>query len=65
MDVVFQWIQCLVTQNLDSGLIPVPAPIVTRVYQEMSQGMVCFQNALKITDTPFPYGALTSNLICE
>eukprot|EP00746_Dinoflagellata_sp_MGD_P022754 gnl/MRDRNA2_/MRDRNA2_15326_c0_seq1.p1 gnl/MRDRNA2_/MRDRNA2_15326_c0~~gnl/MRDRNA2_/MRDRNA2_15326_c0_seq1.p1 ORF type:complete len:536 (+),score=90.38 gnl/MRDRNA2_/MRDRNA2_15326_c0_seq1:148-1755(+) len=55
VDVVFQWIQCLVTQNLGSGVMPVPAPILTRVYQELSQGMVNFQNALKITDTPFPY----------
>lgn len=55
VDVVFQWIQCVMTQNLHSGLIPVPPPILTRVYQELSQGMVHFHNALKITDTPFPF----------
>ena len=33
----------------------VPPPIQSRMYQEMSNGMLGFNNAMKIHDTPFPF----------
>lgn len=53
--VVIQWIQQLILMNLDSGILPVPPPIVSRVFQDLSTGIVTLNNARKISDTPFPF----------
>lgn len=61
----FQWILGTVVNNMDSGCIPVPPPILTRVFQELSSGKVHMEDALKITDTqfPFPYAQMTIVLL--
>merc|ERR1712107_660233 len=43
----------------------IPPPICSRVYQELSRGMVNLHNAKKITDTqfPFPYAQLIMILL--
>lgn len=63
--VVFQWIQGIILSHLNDGLLPIPAPILSRVFQELSNGKVHMDNALKISDTqfPFPYAQLTSVLL--
>lgn len=51
----FQWVLNIIVNNMDTGLLPVPAPILTRVFQEISNGKLAAENALKITDTQFPF----------
>merc|ERR1711975_194620 len=52
---VFTWIQyTLITRQKEGGLA-VPPPICTRLFQEMSNGMLGFNNAKKIHNTPFPF----------
>merc|ERR1719161_1681771 len=55
VDIVFQWIQALISGNQDSGLIKAAPPILSRVYQELAGGMIKFSSAKKITETPFPF----------
>jgi hypothetical protein len=45
----------LVVQNQRNGIINSPPPIVSRVFQELSRGIVNVQNAKKITEIPFPF----------
>jgi len=52
---VFTWIQDTLIRRQDMGGIPVPPPICTRLFQEMSNGMLGFNNANKIHNTPFPF----------
>lgn len=54
-EVVFYWINLLIVQNLHNGMLPIPAPIVSRVFQELSSGMVRFHECVKVLDTPFPF----------
>lgn len=52
---VMAWIQALIMRRMDSeeGL-RVPAPIVSRVHQVLSDGMLGYNQADKIATTPFP-----------
>eukprot|EP00929_Paragymnodinium_shiwhaense_P050604 TRINITY_DN25484_c0_g2_i1.p1 TRINITY_DN25484_c0_g2~~TRINITY_DN25484_c0_g2_i1.p1 ORF type:complete len:678 (-),score=179.84 TRINITY_DN25484_c0_g2_i1:83-2116(-) len=55
MEVLMQWIQRLIICSIDSGIIPIAPPITSRVFQELSNGIVDVQNAKKITEFPFPF----------
>lgn len=65
LTLVFQWVLGIITTNMDTELLPVPAPILTRVFQELSNGKVHMDNALKIARTqfPFPYAQMTIVLL--
>jgi len=55
VELVYQWIQSLIVDAQFRAILSVPAPILTRSFQELSAGMVCFHDALKVADTPFPF----------
>lgn len=50
-----QWIQRLVVDNIRSNVIEIAPPIVSRVFQEFSLGIVNIAAAKKITIIPFPF----------
>jgi len=52
---VFIWIKYLIVQGIQSGLLDVPPPILTRAYQEIGAGMAQFHNAQMISMWPFPF----------
>lgn len=54
-NLVFTWIQVLIVDAMKSGIITVPAPILSRVFQELANGMVCLHDAQKIAEIPFPF----------
>eukprot|EP00929_Paragymnodinium_shiwhaense_P064269 TRINITY_DN32183_c0_g1_i2.p1 TRINITY_DN32183_c0_g1~~TRINITY_DN32183_c0_g1_i2.p1 ORF type:complete len:473 (+),score=53.41 TRINITY_DN32183_c0_g1_i2:132-1550(+) len=57
--------QTLIVTSLDSEVIKVPPPILSRVFQTLSRGFVNLLNCKKITDTrfPFPYAQLLAVLL--
>jgi len=55
VELVYQWIQSLIVDAQATGVLGVPPPILTRSFQELSGGMVCFHDAMKVADTPFPF----------
>lgn len=65
VEVILHMIQSLITANLDEGILSVPPPILSRVYQTLSRGFVNLLNAKKIVDTcfPFPFAQLISFLL--
>ncbi|CAE7252974.1 unnamed protein product [Symbiodinium natans] len=52
---VFIWIKYLIVQGINSGLLDIPPPILTRAYQEIGAGMAEFHNAQMISMWPFPF----------
>lgn len=54
MYVLVQWIQQMILYNMGKGVISTPPPIVSRVFQDLSTGIVTLNNAKKISETPFP-----------
>lgn len=54
-DVLLQWIQRLIVECMENGVLPVPPPVLSRAFQELSRGVVHLHNARKIADIPFPF----------
>jgi putative membrane protein len=55
VDLVYQWIGALIMNGVKSGLLSVPPPILSRVFQEMEKGMVEYHQVLQIMSIPFPF----------
>lgn len=55
VEIMYQWIQQLVTVNISTGVVNVPPPILARAFAELSNGMAKFQDARKHAKIPFPF----------
>mmetsp|Transcript_39521 Transcript_39521/g.92964 ORF Transcript_39521/g.92964 Transcript_39521/m.92964 type:complete len:583 (+) Transcript_39521:142-1890(+) len=55
VELIFEWIQQLIVENIGSGVLCIPAPILSRAFQELSNGMVAYHDAMKISHIPFPF----------
>lgn len=55
VELLFSWIQLLIVENIDSGVLSIPPPILSRSFQEIANGMVAFHDAMQISYTPFPF----------
>jgi len=55
VEVILHLIQTIITQHLHDGVLKIPPPILSRVYQTLSRGFVNLLNAKKIADTRFPF----------
>jgi len=55
VEVLLHMLQLVITRGLEDGIMPVPPPILSRVYQTLSRGFVNQLNAKKIADTRFPF----------
>jgi len=53
--VVHQWIQQLIVEHIGSGVLTIPPPILSRVFNEMANGMCAFEQAMKISVMVFPF----------
>jgi len=60
VQLLFQWIQQLIVEAQAKSLFSVPAPILTRAFQELASGMVRYHDALRITRVPFPFPYMQS-----
>lgn len=60
IQLVFQWIQCLIVENMASGVLAIPPPILTRCLQQFAGGMEKFEDALKIVKVPLPFPYLAA-----
>jgi len=52
---VVLWIIQGVSEEIRAGTLDTPAPIVTRFFQELSNGMLGFNQAFKVAMVPFPF----------
>jgi len=51
----FTWVQHKLIKRKKDGGLGIPPPIATRIFQELSSGMLGYNNCSKIVDTPFPF----------
>mmetsp|Transcript_13411 Transcript_13411/g.31509 ORF Transcript_13411/g.31509 Transcript_13411/m.31509 type:complete len:651 (+) Transcript_13411:91-2043(+) len=63
VQVVLCWIKLFIIQNIESGLLNVPAPILTRVFQELGAGLVEYHKAQQVVIWPFPFPYTQMNLV--
>lgn len=50
IELIVHWIQRIVADNISAGVITAPPPIVSRVFNELSNGVIKAQAARKIKD---------------
>lgn len=64
-EVVFQWIQGTVVEMISTGVLNIPPPLATRIFQQLGSGMVKYHESLKFPDVPvpFPYVATAEVLL--
>merc|ERR1712048_532089 len=55
VEIILQWIQRSMVLHMQTGVLPIPPPILSRAFQEVSRGIVNLQNARKIADFPYPF----------
>lgn len=54
-EVILYWIQRIIVEGHSSGILTIPPPILSRVFQELSRGVVSINSARKINELPFPF----------
>jgi len=55
VELIFQWVQQYIVQNIKTGILSIPPPILSRSFQEIAAGMVHFHECMKISNVPFPF----------
>jgi len=55
VELVYQWMQQSIVENIGTGVMAIPPPLLSRVFNEGANGMVQFHEALKISNIPFPF----------
>ena len=65
VEVVSQWIKTYIVKSHEDGVLPVPSPILTRVFQELGTGLVHYHEAVQVViwPFPFPYAQMSAVLI--
>mmetsp|Transcript_5922 Transcript_5922/g.17692 ORF Transcript_5922/g.17692 Transcript_5922/m.17692 type:complete len:489 (-) Transcript_5922:60-1526(-) len=54
-DLICSWLLTAITVNIKTGVLSIPGPLLTRVFNELASGMVALEEAQKIAETPFPF----------
>lgn len=64
-EVILQWLQRLISAQLETGILPIAAPILSLVFNELARGVVHIQSMRTINTLlfPFPYAQLCSTLL--
>lgn len=64
-EIILQWIQRLIVDNHHSGVISIAPPILSRVFQELANGIIDVSNArrIKMFPFPFPYAQMISIML--
>lgn len=52
---LLQWMLVLIVTNIRTGVLSIPPPILSRVFQQIGNGMVALHQAIKISTIPFPF----------
>jgi len=55
VELVFTWIQMLIVESVDAGVISPPPPVLSSVWNVFVKGMDSFGDALRISFIPFPF----------
>ena len=54
-ELVYMWVKMAILDAMHSNVLSVPAPILTRIFQEMGTGLVRYHDAVQVIIWPFPF----------
>jgi predicted membrane chloride channel (bestrophin family) len=52
---VYHWIEKYIVANIETGVLSIPPPLLTRCWQELAKGVVNFHECMVITEVQFPF----------
>eukprot|EP00929_Paragymnodinium_shiwhaense_P089662 TRINITY_DN4980_c0_g3_i2.p1 TRINITY_DN4980_c0_g3~~TRINITY_DN4980_c0_g3_i2.p1 ORF type:complete len:396 (+),score=83.16 TRINITY_DN4980_c0_g3_i2:61-1248(+) len=55
VEVLLNWVQRALVRGHHTGVLSIPPPILSRVFQELGNGIREFQGARRISEVPFPF----------
>jgi len=55
VEVIYQWLNSLMVESMSSGMMTVPAPIFTRVFQQLEKSKMEFSQVQQLILIPFPF----------
>lgn len=61
-EVIHQWLQCLIVEGIGSGVLNIPPPLLTQVFQDFGNAMVRYHSVSKFARVPFPF---PYRVLCE
>mmetsp|Transcript_6268 Transcript_6268/g.16776 ORF Transcript_6268/g.16776 Transcript_6268/m.16776 type:complete len:440 (-) Transcript_6268:56-1375(-) len=50
-----EWMLVLIVENIKTGVLNIPPPILSRVFQQLGDGMVSLHEGVMISTIPFPF----------
>ena len=54
-EMVIQWLKVFIIDRMNAGMLTIPAPILTRVFQELDMSVGRYHDAEKLSQIPFPF----------
>jgi len=65
VEIVYHWIEALIVEQVKTGVLSIPPPLLTRVFQELGRGMVLYHEGMQLVKvaTPHPYTATTQLML--
>eukprot|EP00747_Dinoflagellata_sp_TGD_P046719 gnl/TRDRNA2_/TRDRNA2_144594_c0_seq1.p1 gnl/TRDRNA2_/TRDRNA2_144594_c0~~gnl/TRDRNA2_/TRDRNA2_144594_c0_seq1.p1 ORF type:complete len:434 (-),score=44.63 gnl/TRDRNA2_/TRDRNA2_144594_c0_seq1:33-1196(-) len=55
VEVILQWIQGGICRAMDEGVLSVPPPILSRVFQQLKDGFLAYRQLQQVSIWPFPF----------
>jgi len=55
VELLLQWIQSLVVDGIKTGVCSIPPPILSRIFQNLSNGLTAFHSASIVQEVPYPF----------
>jgi len=55
VELVLQWIQSLTVDGIKTGVCSIPPPILSRIFQNLGNGLSAFHSASNVQDIPYPF----------
>eukprot|EP00928_Gymnodinium_smaydae_P005446 TRINITY_DN11854_c0_g1_i2.p1 TRINITY_DN11854_c0_g1~~TRINITY_DN11854_c0_g1_i2.p1 ORF type:complete len:482 (-),score=55.09 TRINITY_DN11854_c0_g1_i2:222-1667(-) len=55
VELIIQWIQSLTVDGIKSGVCTIPPPILSRIFQNLSNALTAYYSAYRVTEVPYPF----------
>eukprot|EP00928_Gymnodinium_smaydae_P052867 TRINITY_DN369_c1_g5_i1.p1 TRINITY_DN369_c1_g5~~TRINITY_DN369_c1_g5_i1.p1 ORF type:complete len:594 (+),score=101.79 TRINITY_DN369_c1_g5_i1:1481-3262(+) len=55
VELIIQWVQSLTVDGIKSGVCTIPPPILSRIFQNLSNALTAYYSAYRVTEVPYPF----------
>eukprot|EP00928_Gymnodinium_smaydae_P033511 TRINITY_DN2398_c0_g3_i1.p1 TRINITY_DN2398_c0_g3~~TRINITY_DN2398_c0_g3_i1.p1 ORF type:complete len:492 (-),score=69.33 TRINITY_DN2398_c0_g3_i1:24-1499(-) len=55
VELIIQWVQSLTVDGIKAGVCVIPPPILSRIFQNLSNALTSYYSAYRVTEVPYPF----------